>query len=364
MGILDQIVGNAGNTGQPRRGLLGAVGGAQGLLQNPATMDLGLAMLANSGYNSRRRGFGEILGTSMLQSRQMAAEAAQAKLREQYMQAQIQAMNAPGAAPQRRIVKGPDGLDYYEDGTRVLPNVEAPAAMPKPRESRTVNVGNMVRTEEFNPETGRWELLGEGPRWNPNNTGTVVNVGARGPQLGTPPPGMYRPIEGEPGLAREPGAPDRSTEGEKSTANFVGRMQAAEPLIGDYAPSTQDYMAATSMMKGGALRASISNQFISPQGQRFYQAAADWVRAKLRKESGAVIGPEEMEQEIKTYFPVPGDKAETIQQKKSARAQAAAGMLGMAGTAAISAPPVAPSNSAPVKPGKRVKVDANGNVRP
>jgi hypothetical protein len=115
MGILDQIVGNAGNTGQPRRGLLGAVGGAQGLLQNPATMDLGLALLANSGYQSRRRGFGEILGTSMLQSRQMAAEAAQQKLREQYMQAQIQAMQEKRqpAAEDNEIVIGPDGKPVY-----------------------------------------------------------------------------------------------------------------------------------------------------------------------------------------------------------------------------------------------------------
>jgi hypothetical protein len=112
MGILDQIVGNAGNTGQPRRGLLGAVGGAQGLLQNPATMDLGLALLANSGYSSRRRGFGEILGTSMLQSRQMAAEAAQQKLREQYMQAQIQAMQQKPEAAARSPFAAIDPSKY------------------------------------------------------------------------------------------------------------------------------------------------------------------------------------------------------------------------------------------------------------
>ena len=126
MGILDQIVGNAGNTGQPRRGLLGAVGGAQGLLQNPATMDLGLALLANSGYQSRRRGFGEILGTSMLQSRQMAAEAAQQKLREQYMQAQIQSMQEKRqpAAEENQIVVGPDGEPVY------VPRSQAPGQKP------------------------------------------------------------------------------------------------------------------------------------------------------------------------------------------------------------------------------------------
>ena len=72
---------------------------------------------------------------------------------------------------------------------------------------------------------------------------------------------------------------------------------------------------------------------LSPKGQKYYQAAADWVRAKLRKESGATIPPDEMAQEIKTYFPIPGDYKETIRQKAAARKQAEAGMIGMAGRA-------------------------------
>lgn len=147
-------------------GLLGDPTALRGLLQSPSTTDFALAMLANSGYSNRRRSLGEIVGASMLQSRQMAAEAAQQKLREQYMQAQIAAMQQRPEA-QRRIVKGPDGLDYYEDGTRVLPNVQAPAASRKPRETREVNDGPLVRTEEFNPETGQWELIAKAPRWSP-----------------------------------------------------------------------------------------------------------------------------------------------------------------------------------------------------
>ena len=56
--------------------------------------------------------------------------------------------------------------------------------------------------------------------------------------------------------------------------------------------------------------------------QQLYQAQRDWVRAKLRKESGAVIGEEEMAEEIRTYFPQPGENAELRKQKQKARKEA------------------------------------------
>jgi hypothetical protein len=139
------------------------------------------------------------------------------------------------------------------------------------------------------------------------------------------------------------------TEGERVSANYAGRMRAAEEKIGTYKPNMKDYMGAVKMMEGGPVSASIANKFIiSEQGQLYYQAAADWVRAKLRKESGAVIPPDEMVQEIKIYFPMPGDSQEVIVQKAQARAQALTGMEGMAGNAdAQIAPPIGNSGAAP-----------------
>ena len=53
--------------------------------------------------------------------------------------------------------------------------------------------------------------------------------------------------------------------------------------------------------------------------QQYSQAQMDWVRAKLRKESGAVIGADEMADEITTYFPQLGDGDAVIAQKAQAR---------------------------------------------
>jgi hypothetical protein len=128
--------------------------------------------------------------------------------------------------------------------------------------------------------------------------------------------------------------PAKATEGERVSANYLGRMEASEQLLGNYVPGVKDYTAARIVMQGGPVAASAANSALSVEGQQYYQAAADWVRAKLRKESGAVISPQEMEQEIKTYFPVPGDSQQVIEQKRQARQQAMDGMRLMGGRAA------------------------------
>jgi hypothetical protein len=58
---------------------------------------------------------------------------------------------------------------------------------------------------------------------------------------------------------------------------------------------------------------------MSPEQQKYKQAADNWIRANLRKESGAVIGADEMAAEYATYFPQPGDTPEVIAQKAEAR---------------------------------------------
>jgi hypothetical protein len=143
--------------------------------------------------------------------------------------------------------------------------------------------------------------------------------------------------------------PTKATEGERTSSNYADRMQAAEALLGNYQPSIKDYAAANAVMQRGPLVASAANAALSAEGQQYYQAASDWVRAKLRKESGAVISPGEMAQEIKTYFPVPGDTQATIEQKLRARQQAWTGMHNMAGRA---------QTQGPAQPGR----DANKRV--
>jgi hypothetical protein len=89
-----------------------------------------------------------------------------------------------------------------------------------------------------------------------------------------------------------------------------GRMN--EMVEGGFEPGRlSDYLAQGIPIVG--------NYMVDPNAQVYRQAQEDWVRAKLRKESGAVIADEEMAKEIETYFPQPGDSQETIEAKGRAR---------------------------------------------
>lgn len=75
----------------------------------------------------------------------------------------------------------------------------------------------------------------------------------------------------------------------------------------------------------------IANYMRSPEGQQYRQAQENWISANLRKESGAAIPEQEMDREIKKWFPYPGDKAQNIAQKSQARKTAERGMRKAAG---------------------------------
>jgi hypothetical protein len=77
-----------------------------------------------------------------------------------------------------------------------------------------------------------------------------------------------------------------------------------------------------------------SNLMRSNDRQLYRQAQENWVRANLRKESGAVIGPEEMQKEIENYFPQIGDGPGVIEQKRRSREAATQGMITSAGPGA------------------------------
>lgn len=143
---------------------------------------------------------------------------------------------------------------------------------------------------------------------------------------------VYVPSSQASGAKPATGRP-KVTGDNQNAAGFYDRMSRAEGLLGGYVPSTADFLAFGKVLEGGGLMSSAANQVLSPEAQKYYQAASDWVRAKLRKESGAAIGQGEMLQEIRTYFPVPGDDPSVIEQKRGAREVATKSMHRAAGPA-------------------------------
>jgi hypothetical protein len=121
----------------------------------------------------------------------------------------------------------------------------------------------------------------------------------------------------------------KPTEAEQKAAGFSQRMELSNQLINDLESKiiakgedpNKMFPTATSQAIGSIpfVGDYARTKFTSAEQQQYRQAQENWVRANLRKESGAVIGAEEMNAEIKTYFPQPGESTETIAQKQLAR---------------------------------------------
>jgi prolyl-tRNA editing enzyme YbaK/EbsC (Cys-tRNA(Pro) deacylase) len=132
----------------------------------------------------------------------------------------------------------------------------------------------------------------------------------------------------------------KPTEGERNAAGFAQRMEASEQMInklenkiatqqmgagkvqmGDAKKVSEPYATGYTQFMGGIplVGEYARTRVMTPEQQQYRQAQENWVRANLRKESGAAIGAEEMDKEIATYFPMPNNDAATIQQKKVAR---------------------------------------------
>ena len=126
------------------------------------------------------------------------------------------------------------------------------------------------------------------------------------------------------------GAGGKPSEGESNAAGFAQRMERAQQILSGLPPTAAPgYMSAMAGLAGGFAQRKVQ----SAEEQQFKQAADDWIRAKLRKESGAAIGKDEMESEYRTYFPQVGDEPQVIAQKAYARQVATNAMRQSAGKA-------------------------------
>lgn len=134
------------------------------------------------------------------------------------------------------------------------------------------------------------------------------------------------------------------TEDQGKATTFAARMVDANRTL-----SELEAKGITSKdLSTQAAASKLTNWLASPDGQRYRQAQENWVTANLRKESGAVIGKDEMSAEIQKYFPIPGDSPGVIAQKSKARAVAQQGMMTQAGPGAKQVGAISSAGAAPV----------------
>lgn len=132
------------------------------------------------------------------------------------------------------------------------------------------------------------------------------------------------------------------TEGQLQAANFADRMHVSEQGMKDL--EVQGFEPGQLLGHIAGEIPIVGNAALTPMQQQHLQMTRDWIRAKLRKESGAVINPDEWTKEYETYFPMPFDSPETIERKRKSREVATRGMVRMSG-GAYKPPEVSPTTT-------------------
>ena len=119
--ILDQVIGTKLNKFlAPQQNQ----GGLLNFVRSPYAGDIGMGLLAQSGYSTMPTSLGQSLGVAMNQANQLRSQRRANDLADLGT-----LVNLRGALqdPERKIIQGADGFQYYADtGERVLPNVKAP----------------------------------------------------------------------------------------------------------------------------------------------------------------------------------------------------------------------------------------------
>jgi len=152
----------------------------------------------------------------------------------------------------------------------------------------------------------------------------------------------------------------KATEGERLSSGFYLRMSDAtstfkqaitgldgKPIIKDGKEVTIEDVSSRPELVAEFVGAvlpkwmggqALKQQLTSAVREQYEQAQENWITANLRKESGAVIGPEEMQKEIRKWFPVVGNSPQVIEQKRKARIVAEDSMRRNAGRALTTQP--------------------------
>lgn len=160
--------------------------------------------------------------------------------------------------------------------------------------------------------------------------------------------GNVTPVEG---FGPKAGAPKSLTETQGKATGFAARMQDASKIIEPLEGKVNPLSVAAANQDG--ITGAISNYAagkLDPQSQLYQQAQENWVTANLRLESGAAIGKEEKAQEIRKWFPQPGDTPAKIQQKANARKVAERAMVAQTGPGASQINGIVNGDNAPAAP--------------
>lgn len=186
---------------------------------------------------------------------------------------------------------------------------------------RALAFSELTKPRTVTTPTGTYTM----PGTDPNALNGIVQA------AGFEPFGQQGPTSGDAGAggAGDPAAapagftPAPPTEAQARAYQHFSQMTGAYSQMHDLLQDPNFDAAGssfvTSLMQADGSISTLANFAASPEEQSFARAAERFIRAKLRLESGAVIGAEEAKNEYRAFFPMPGDSERTLREKSLAR---------------------------------------------
>lgn len=202
--------------------------------------------------------------------------------------------------PKPNLINGGDGRLYDPASGKWITAPDAAQKAPQVVELFDEASGQPYKAT-WNAETKQYERVG--------------GVKARtGMQLTTNPDGTVSLTEGP--ISNRP----KLTADEAKNAGFLERGVAANKVLEELEGQ------GTSLWNKTIGNVPVFGNYArSEDAQKYDQAKRDLVNAILRRESGAVISPEEFANADQQYFPQPGDGPEVVEQKRKNREAAIKG---------------------------------------
>lgn len=355
---------NQSAQGQPATGGLGGLGGLGG---NPMLQAIGISLMS-SPRNNPLQGFGDAY--SGLQRMQMLRQERADTLANtaQERAAMEQALVAAGLSPEQAKVMAvnPQAAKFaLEQQQQRREQEEAQAQRGQtyeffqqnaPEYAAMIDAGLPVQTawSEYVKSRGGGERqglmnAGDGMIYDPNSDEwlTAPNRAARPPQIET----FYDETSGQPYNAQwnaETGSWDRvggvkAPSGMSITTNPDGTVSVTQGPAGGGKMTEQnskdmvyakraagalpiidkmgDALTSAGEAVGGSVPA-VGNYLKSPEYQQAEQAGKEFLQAILRKDTGAAITAQEVNEYGTVYLPRPGDSQQVLAQKKESRRRA------------------------------------------
>jgi hypothetical protein len=149
----------------------------------------------------------------------------------------------------------------------------------------------------------------------------------------------------------------KTTEGQKTSAGYYARALRSHKAYGEGIESR----GGLTQMIVNRLPQELVDEQTSPERREAENYASEFIRAKLRRESGATIPEPELAAEYRVYFPVPGDGPADLERKRQLREQVIEGLRVAAGDEAgnVGITPVEGNEPPPIE----VEIEGGPNAR-